>query len=91
MLIGADFYLSLVSGVLNKDDHSRLVAVSAKMGWLLSGHVVSSAVVSGGDRNDTVHTQVMKLSNELSDMEELNEDLNRFWDLDPCLNWNNGK
>ena len=24
---------------------------------------------------------MIKISNELSDMEELNEDLNRFWDL----------
>ena len=76
MLIGADFYWSLVSGVVRKDDHSGLVAVSSKMSWLLSGPVVSSAVVRSGDRNDTFHTYVMKISNDLSDMEKLKEDLN---------------
>ena len=43
------------SGAHNIKHISGLVALSSKMGWLLSDPVVSSAVESGGDRNNTVH------------------------------------
>ena len=79
LLIGADFYWSLVSGEVKKDDNSGLVAVKSKLGWLISGPVR----VEGREGDIMTNcTYVMKIACDDVDEVNLKNDLKCFWDLD---------
>ena len=75
LLIGADFYWSLVDGAVKRGDDVGLVALRSKLGWLLSGPVTkhkSSCL--------TTHTgnNVMQIAICIIDEKKIEN----FWDLD---------
>ena len=75
LLIDADMYWSIVSGVVKKDDYSGLVAISSKLGWLVSGPVSSNGEV--GISTNLMH--VFKIECNPSEGDTL---LNNFGELD---------
>ena len=80
VLVGSDFYWALVTGEIIKMDNG-LVAISSKLGWLLSGpsdHTVKDAIT---------HTQLSIVQNIDSPFSESEEDrlltaVKRFWEVE---------
>ena len=79
LLIGADLYWSLVSGTVKKDDFSGLVAISSKLGWLVSGPIACDN--RNGDITTNM-THVMKIECLENDDAILKNELKSYWDLD---------
>ena len=79
LLIGADFYWNIVGGTVKRDDHSSLIAISSKLGWLISGPVnekINKCHVN------VASTHLMKIECETSERIQLSEQIYKFWSLD---------
>ena len=75
LLIGADFYWSVVDGAVKRGDDVRPVALRLKFGLLMSGPVTkhkSSCLTTHNENN------VMQIVNCIIDEEKIEN----FWDLD---------
>ena len=74
ILIGNDYYSSLVTGEVKKLHQKGLMAMNSKFGWLLSGPVPSY--------NNQKISMACNLIETTMESEELNKLLPRFWDID---------
>ena len=79
LLIGADFYCNIVGGTVKRDDHSGLIAISSKLGWLISGPVKEKI---NKCHVNVASTHVMKIEWETSERIQLSEPISKFWYLD---------
>ena len=78
ILVGADYYWGIVDGEIKRCGSDGLVAVNSKLGWLLSGPYNgydSSAV-------NLASTHVMMIESRDEQDSSLNNQVERFWDLD---------
>ena len=74
LLIGADFYWSVVDGAVKRGDDVSPVALGLKLGWLLSGPVTKHKFSCL-----TAHTEnVMQIANFIIDEKKIEN----FWNLD---------
>ena len=75
LLIGADFYWNLIEGEIRRCGSGGAMAVSSKLGWLMSGPFVASNVDECSMNLAVTH--VMKINIDL-----LSGKVEKFWDLD---------
>ena len=74
LLIGADFYWSVVDGAVKRGDDVSPVALGLKLGWLLNGPVTKHKFSCL-----TAHTEnVMQIANSIIDEKKIEN----FWNLD---------
>ena len=82
LLIGSDFYWSLVTGNVKALEKSSLVAIETKLGWVLSGPVDIPHSTDMSVSTSTEAHVVLILDNKA----EINESyLSRFWDLETLV------
>ena len=76
MLIGSDYYWSLVTGrIVESGLSDGLVAIETKLGWVVSGPVVGSSDTSIISVNSS---HVLSVNCE----DSLNDQVKKFWDLE---------
>ena len=78
ILIGADFYWSFVSNDMIRCGDTGLVATDTKLGCVLSGPIESPA----SNEASVNFTHAMKISISFNEDNRLNDQVERFWDLD---------
>ena len=74
LLVGADFYWAIVEGNVNKGESDGPVALSSKLGWILSG-----GPCNGSINVNFVNAQFVSIE---SKQEDLENKLSNFWNLD---------
>lgn len=74
VLLGADYYWNFVTNIRRRGDSPGPVAIWTKLGWVLSGPVITS------NSNYPDHTTV-NLSSTHVYVPKLNDELAKFWDL----------
>ena len=81
LLIGSDFYWSIVNGEVRRCGKDGLVAISSKLGWIFSGPLNNS-----NDREEitaaNLVTHVMRVELQEHNQSEIRKDLDKFWELD---------
>ena len=78
LLIGSDCYWTIINNEVKRYNQEGLVAINSKLGWILSGPVISqktSSIVVNV-------TRVMNIEVEVDKDCQLNEKIEKFWDLD---------
>ena len=80
ILLGADHYYEFVTNVIRRGDAKTPVAVKSKLGWLFSGPM-------GGDNFTntfvtTTHTLKCSETEIINPIHQLNDNMNKFWDLE---------
>ena len=82
LLIGADYYWSLISGeVVRSDSGSGPVALSTKLGYVLSGPVQGESCTNESTVNLS-ETHVLRVVSEVVQENTLEQDIKTFWDLE---------
>ena len=80
MLVGADFYWALVDEPIIRGYPSESVALSTKLGYVLSGPTPgfssSSSIVN------LIATHVLKIEATVVNSDPLSSKLNKFWDYE---------
>ena len=79
ILIGSDYYWTVVNGEIQRGTENGLVAISSKLGWIFSGPI------DEGLETITVAnlvTHVMKVEIESNDDNEISKKIDKFWELD---------
>ncbi len=82
ILIGADYYWSLVEGTVVRGAPWKPVALATKLGYVLSGPTM---IVSDSDNGNTVNltaTHVLKVKASVVGQDELASELGKFWDYE---------
>ena len=82
ILIGADYYWSLVEGTVVRGAPWEPVALATKLGYVLSGPTM---IVSNRDNGNTVNltaTHVLKVEASVVGQDELASELGKFWDYE---------
>ena len=82
ILIGADYYWSLVEGTIVRGAPWEPVALSTKLGYVLSG---PTTIVSDNDNDNSVNltaTHVLKVEASVVSQDELASELGKFWDYE---------
>lgn len=73
ILIGADYYWSIVTGQTERFPNG-LVAMHSMFGWLIQGTILTMQVCTKGPTVDVMHIRV--------ENKELSELLHSFWELE---------
>ena len=82
LLIGSDFYWSVVAGKTKTGKNNEPVAVETKFGWVLNGPVTSFEA-STNLTFESEHSHVLFLNTDQSVRNgNINFNVNRFWDLE---------
>ena len=83
MLIGSDIYWDFITGETKRSPGENLVAVNSIFGWLISGPIERSK--QENDKAVTLTaTHMLKIGcYAANDERGLNENISKFWDLDP--------
>ena len=77
VLIGSDYYWSLVSGRVRRGSTGP-IALDTKVGWILSG----PAEGQNSEETITVHPTHTLRIDTLTESDQLEQGLKRFWDLE---------
>ena len=86
VLLGADYYWNFVTNIIRRGNSSGPVAIWTKLGWVLSGPVITSS--SNNPDHTTVNlssTHVLRVEASTIRTEsapKLNDILENFWDLE---------
>ncbi len=85
ILVGANFYFDFITGDTRKGS-SGPIAVSSKLGWLLSGPVAyDNENITCFNVNSTLVLDFLPGRNEvLEEQREITESLNKFWKQEAC-------
>ena len=82
MLIGADYFWSIVTGVVRRGEEGP-VAMETKLGWVLSGIVSENCYDSVSLVNAATHCmEVLSVSEEEQQSSRLEDQLRKFWELE---------
>ena len=74
MLIGSDFYWTIINNEVKRCNQEGLVAINSKLGWILSGPVISQKTSSSVMNV----THVMNIEGEVDKDCQLNEKIEKF-------------
>ena len=80
VLIGSDYYWSVVGDENRRGKSEGLVAVNSKLGWLLSGPLKHEEIIDK-DTAVSAHNMIVVLD-EKEEEKKLNVQVEKFWDLD---------
>ena len=82
MLTGADYFWSIVIGVVRRDEEGP-VAMETKLGWVLSGIMTENCYDSASLVNAATHCmEVLSVSEEEQQNSRLEDQLRKFWELE---------
>ena len=82
MLIGADYFWSIVTGVVRRGEEGP-VAMETKLGWVLSGIVSENCYDSVSLVNAATHCmEVLSVSEEEQQNSRLEDQSRKFWELE---------
>ena len=80
MLIGADYFWSIVTGIVRRGEEGPL-ATETKLGWVLSGIVSENCYDSVSSVNAATHCmEVLSVSEEEQQNSKLEDQLRKFWE-----------
>ena len=84
ILIGADYYWSFFNNAIVKGNPGEPVAMSTKLGYILSGPVTdTNSPLNSACTNTVVSAHVMKINSEiLGENAKLSATLEKFWNLE---------
>lgn len=83
ILIGADFYWHFVSGAIVRGPGSAPIALSTKLGYVLSGPVGIPVPGQGDSTVNLTETHVLKGSSSVvEERNSLEGEIKQFWDLE---------
>ena len=82
ILIGADFYWHFVSGSFVRGPESGTVALSNKLGYILSGPVGIPVPGQEDSSINLTENHVLKISNCVIEGGDSLEEVEHFWDLE---------
>ncbi|XP_068708273.1 uncharacterized protein [Montipora foliosa] len=82
ILIGADFYWHFVSGSFVRGPESGPIALSNKLGYILSGPVGIPVPGQGDSSINLTENHVLKISNCVIEGGDSLEEVEHFWDLE---------
>ena len=80
LLIGTDFYWTMVDGNVKRDESEAPVALSSKFGWILSGPIGDKTISDDVIKINFVDTQRMPIENITE--KKLGDKVSNFWNLD---------
>lgn len=82
LLIGADFYWHFVNGITIRGPEPRLVALSTRLGYILSGPVNIPVPCQEDSTVNLTETHVLEISASVCDEEiSLDQQVKQSWDL----------
>ena len=79
ILIGSDYYWTVVNGEIQRCTENGLVAISSKLGWIFSGPIKEGLETITAAN---LVTHVMKVGIEINDECEISKKIDKFWELD---------
>ena len=82
LLIGSDFYWSLVTGKIKRGKEEDLVAIETDFGWVLNGPINEKIANTHVALVHEAPAHVMNVCCEPTKIECLENDLNKLWDLE---------
>lgn len=86
ILIGADHYWNFVSGIVRRGETTGPIALYTKLGWVLSGPVITDCQNKPECAVNLTSTHVLRVDTTALESEEmpngLQEQLSKFWDLE---------
>ena len=84
ILIGADYYWQFIENhTIRSDNGAGPVALASKLGFILSGPIMSKLDETSSSANFISSIHVLKVENEiLNERKELQKTLNNFWSLE---------
>ena len=80
LLIGSDFYWSVIEDENKRFGHEGLVAVNSKLGWVLSGPLKDNECEAATATRMVAH--VMQVGFNEKEEELLSAQVHKFWDMD---------
>ena len=82
ILIGADYYWSLVEGTLVRGAPWEPVALATKLGFVLSGPTVVMCDDVHANTVNLTATHVLKVESSVTNHDDLASELKKFWDYE---------
>ena len=86
VLIGADYYWNFVSSIVRRGETAGPIALYTKLGWVLSGPVVTECQNKPGCAVNLTSTHVLRVDTVAFEPKEspdnLHDLLSKFWDLE---------
>ena len=82
ILIGADYYWSLVEGTLVRGAPWEPVALATKLGFVLSGPTVVMCDDVHANTVNLTATHVLKVESSVTNHDDLTSELKKFWDYE---------
>ena len=82
ILIGADYYWSLVEGTVVRGAPWEPVALATKLGYVLSGPTMIMSHDDNGNIVNLTATHVLKVEASVVNQEEIASELGKFWDYE---------
>ena len=84
ILVGADFYWALVDGTVIRGQPTEPVAISTKLGYVLSGPVSSTSSICSSETVNFTATHVLKVEAKIATetVDPLKSVLQKFWDYE---------
>ena len=82
ILIGADYYWSLVEGTIIRGAPWEPVAIATKLGFVLSGPTVVMADHGQANTVNLTATHVLKVESSIINHDELASEVRKFWDYE---------
>ena len=82
ILIGADYYWSLVEGTVIRGAPWEPVALATKLGYVLSGPSIVMVDDENGNSVNLTATHVLKVESTVIQQDSLTSELRRFWDYE---------
>ena len=81
VLIGSDYYWDIITGEVARGD-DKLVAVSSKFGWLVSGPTKGDSGTAHFTTSNLIVQKPYDFMESQNQATELAKSLNRFWDIE---------
>ena len=82
ILIGADYYWSLVKGIIVRGAPWELVALATKLGFVLSGPTMVMCDNVHANTVNLTATHVLKVESSVINHDDIASELSKFWDYE---------
>ena len=82
LLIGADYYWTVIEGETKKCNADGLTAINSKLGWILSGPCITNEKKAKEDKVMVSHVMSVQVDLEAAGSQKLERLVENFWNLD---------